>query len=164
VINTRELEDAIERMAYQGDIEPFIRFVHEKVIRELSNRDFIRFDEKYIKAILLTYLSMLDLYIPISEIEMNFGYADIVLMVDPKNPDVPYSYITELKYIKKEDATENVIQAKIEQASAQVKKYYADKKITRLMQNTEIKTAVFIFIGGDEVRIVADEIQSEKAN
>jgi len=156
VINTSKLEDAIERMAYQGDIKPFIEFVHQHVIRELSNRDFIRFDEKYIKAILLTYLSMLDLYIPISEIEMNSGYADIVLMVDPKNPDVPYSYITELKYIKKQDATPKLIQSKTEEAIAQVKRYRSDKKITRLMQNTTIKTAVFVFIGADEVRIVED--------
>jgi len=156
VINTRELEDVINRMAYHGEITPFIQFVHQHVIRQLSNRDFIRFDEKYIKVILLTYLSMIDLYIPISEIEVNTGYADIILMVDPRNPDVPYSYITELKYIKKQDATSQLIQAKIEEASVQVKKYRADKKITRLMKNTDIKTAVFIFIGADEVRIVED--------
>jgi len=157
-LNMDQLRSAISRMAYKGEIKPFIQFIHEHVIRELSGRDFIRFDEKYIKAILLTYLSMLDLYIPISEIEMNFGYADIILMVDPKNPDVPYSYITELKYIKKDDATERVIQAKIDQATAQVKTYYNDKKITRLMKNTKIKTAVFVFIGGEEVRIVEDVV------
>jgi len=43
-------------MAYEGRIKPYVEYISQNVLKTLSNRDMINFDEKYIKLILITYL------------------------------------------------------------------------------------------------------------
>lgn len=53
---TGVLRDRIERLAWDGDPEPFARYVAENVLAKLSRRDFRGFGEKHVKAIIFALL------------------------------------------------------------------------------------------------------------
>jgi hypothetical protein len=44
--DTEELAKSIWRLGFDGEIEPFVSYVSENVLKKLSNRDLINFDEK----------------------------------------------------------------------------------------------------------------------
>ncbi|MEA1883785.1 MAG: PD-(D/E)XK nuclease domain-containing protein, partial [Thermotogota bacterium] len=116
-----------------GEAAPFIEYTYNQVLPYLSNRDLIKLEEKHLKMILMSFLSITQAYIPYSEIEMHKGYSDIVLIPDTRY-EVTNSQIWELKYIKdKEDPQE-----KIKEAKDQIKKYEQDQKFQRLAGGTDI--------------------------
>jgi len=99
----------------------------------------IKMEEKHIKMIFLSFLTMNQVYIPYSELEMNKGYSDIVLVPDTRY-GVKNSQIWELKYIKeKEDPKE-----KIKEAKKQIKKYEQDEKFQRLAAGTDIYKTIIL--------------------
>jgi len=72
----------------------------EQLLKGLSNRDYQRFDEKYVKVAMLSLLSAVNVYIPHSEYEVSAdGYADIYLQA-VFEPDRSAHYFLELKYAK----------------------------------------------------------------
>jgi len=71
------IQDAILKMAGKGDIKPLVAVVEELLIA-LSKRDYIKFDEKYVKLIFITYLMLSKAYYVYSEQEDNHGYKDII--------------------------------------------------------------------------------------
>src|SRR6056297_1235097 len=120
-------------LAETGNPKAFIEYAYDKVVQYISNRDLIKMEEKHIKMIFLSFLSMNEIYIPYSELEMNKGYSDIVLVPDTRY-NVKNSQIWELKYIKdKEDPQE-----KIKDAKKQIKRYEQDPKFQRLAAGTTI--------------------------
>ncbi len=71
-----------------------------QMLKGLSNRDYQKFDEKYVKVVMLSLLSDVDVYIPHSEYEVSAdGYADIYLQA-VFEPDRSAHYFLELKYAK----------------------------------------------------------------
>ena len=73
-IDLEEIRLAIEEMAYEGRIEPYVKYISKNVLNTLSNRDLIKFDEKYIKLILIVYISDSNAYRIHSEREIEEGY------------------------------------------------------------------------------------------
>ena len=53
-IDASDIEEAISDIALEGKNESLIKIV-ETTLNKLSNRDYIKFDEKYVKLIFLTY-------------------------------------------------------------------------------------------------------------
>src|SRR6056297_2720216 len=122
-----------QTLAETGNPKEFIEYSYDKVIQYISNRDLIQMEEKHIKMIFLSFLSMNEIYIPYSELEMNKGYSDIVLVPDTRYNIKNYQ-IWEHKYIKdKEDPQE-----KIKDAKKQIKRYEQDPKFQRLAAGTTI--------------------------
>jgi len=138
---TTTIKDRLRTMVKTGEAAPFIEYTYNQVIQYISNRDLIKLEEKHIKMILMSFLSITQAYIPYSELEMNKGYADIVLVPDTRY-NVQNSQIWELKYIKEnEDPKE-----KIEQAKEQIKRYEQDTKFQRLAAGTTIfKTIILAY-------------------
>ncbi|MDR2168793.1 MAG: ATP-binding protein, partial [Planctomycetaceae bacterium] len=99
-IDTSLLEKSIKSIAINGNINNFISYISKNVLSKISNYDLQNFDEKYIKAILLTYLILDDNYIPISESEVDSGRVDIFLQRNPKYSQAKYEWVLELKYCK----------------------------------------------------------------
>lgn len=120
-------------MAETGNPKVFIEYAYDKVIKYISNRDLIKMEEKHIKIIFLSFLTMNQVYIPYSELEMNKGYSDIVLVPDSRY-GVKNSQIWELKYIKENEDP----QQKIEDAKEQIELYEKDEKFLRLAEGTKI--------------------------
>jgi hypothetical protein len=112
-IDTVEISDAVSQIALEGKNNQFISVI-ENTLHKLSNRgwsqaelaarlcilDYISFDEKYIKLIMLSYFMLSKMYMVKSEYEVESGYIDIALLRrEPIDPD--YFAIFEVKYIKK---------------------------------------------------------------
>jgi hypothetical protein len=120
-LDVENIRTAIESIALDGDIKPFMEIV-TTMLKKLSNRDFIRFDEKYVKIIMLTYFMMSRIYYVRSEYEVEGGYIDIALL--PRmGVDAPYNAIFEVKYIRKGEFGDELLAEKIKSAKEQIAKY-----------------------------------------
>ena len=148
-IDTRELAEKVKHMATAGDLMPYMEYFTENVLKRLSNRDLQRFDEKYIKVMMLTNLFISPLYLPVSEDENINGYTDIYLQKHPAKPVVKYEYILEIKYAKT-GATEQEIADKLAEAEAQIQKYQKDPRFTG---RSDLKFAALIFKGKGDVDV-----------
>lgn len=146
---TVELAKAIWEMAFEGDLKPFLDFISNHVLKALSNRDTINFDEKYLKVILFSYLITSNLYKPVSEQEVENGYIDIYLEKDIRAPQVKYEWLLELKYLKKSEQ-ERLLQIK-EEGLKQLQRY---AQCARFRDKVDLKQALVIFIGKNEYVMV----------
>ncbi len=94
----------------------------ERLLKGLSNRDYQRFDEKYIKVVMLSLLSDVDVYIPHSEYEVSAeGYVDIYLQA-VFEPERSTHYFFELKYAKAK-SNANRLDALEREGQAEMAKY-----------------------------------------
>ncbi|ADD01939.1 AAA-ATPase-like protein [Thermoanaerobacter italicus Ab9] len=144
-----EIAKATWKMAFQGEIKPFVEFISTNILRRLSNRDMVKFDEKYIKVILFSYLTISNVYRPISERETDGGYIDIYLERDIRIPDIKYEWLIEIKYVKKSEK-DKVDKIK-EEGIKQLKKY---RESRGLKEREDVKQALLIFIGKDEYQVI----------
>jgi hypothetical protein len=136
---------AIRELAYGGNPKPYVEYVSANIFSCLSNRDLIRFDEKYIKIMLLNGLLQSRLYMPVSEMEVQGGYVDVYLQRHPRLPDVKYEWVWEIKYIKEGDEKKkNLRQAVKKEALAQLTRY---RQAQYFAQRADVRFAAIIFIG-----------------
>jgi hypothetical protein len=150
-LNIKEESAAIKTLAYKGDPSPYLDYISQHIFQRLSNRDLIGFDEKYIKLMLLSGLFRSHLYVPTSEKEVEHGYIDIYLQRSPLLPEVPYEWVWELKYLKKDDATEAQVATTLKAAQAQLEKYRASALFAG---RDDVKFAALLFIGKEQYQIV----------
>ncbi|MGV8147070.1 MAG: AAA family ATPase [Alkaliphilus sp.] len=148
-IETEPVRLAIEKMAYDGEIEPYISFISQNILKPLSNRDMIKMDEKHIKILLFTYISASNAYRPTSEKEIENGYFDIFLEKDPRIPDIKYEWIIELKYLKKSEIKQ-IEEAKTE-GLKQLRRYAMSSEFEG---KKNLKKALVIFSGKSDYEIV----------
>src|SRR6056297_3389160 len=130
---TTTIKDRLRTMVKTGAAISFIQYTYNQVIQYITNRDLIKLEEKHLKMILMSFLSITQAYIPYSELEMNKGYSDIVLVPDTRY-NIKNSQIWELKYIKENENP----QKKIKEAKKQIKRYEQDQKFQRLAEGTTI--------------------------
>ncbi len=132
--------DAMTRALVAGNIEPLIELT-EQFLKGLSNRDYERFDEKYIKVVMLSLLSDVNIYIPHSEYEVHAdGYVDLYLQAAFK-PEQSAHYFIELKYVKAR-AAKKTIDSKA-QAGAQAMARYLNSQTARAVTNLQAYVLVF---------------------
>ena len=98
------------------------------------------------------YLGLSVLYLVHSEQELKKGYADLVL--EPflaQYPQLKYSYLLEIKYIKPQAKKKELIPGEIkkikEEAEAQLNRYSRDEKFKKAIGLTTLKKVVLIFCG-----------------
>jgi hypothetical protein len=125
------VDAAVETMARAGDLAPFLELVFTGVLRKLSNRDLIRLDEKTMKVLLLSYLSLSEVFFAWSEVELSFGYSDLVLVPSRSQPAAQVGFVVELKYLKA-GATVADVTARLDEADAQLRRYLADPKLAAI--------------------------------
>ncbi|MDR2115779.1 MAG: ATP-binding protein [Planctomycetaceae bacterium] len=149
-INTELVEETINALAMEGDLYCFIDYVSKNAFSKLSDFDLQRFDEKYIKVLLLAYLLLNNIYIPMSEYETDSGRAGIFLQRNPNFPQVRYEWVLELKYCKT-DAKKTEIDQKRQRGLEQLNQYIHS---SRLKNRPNLKSALILFIGKDKYEIV----------
>ncbi|MBF0239663.1 MAG: PD-(D/E)XK nuclease domain-containing protein [SAR324 cluster bacterium] len=93
--------DAMQKMAFDNQPRDFLALIEEE-LQGLSNRDFIRFDEKYVQLLFVTFARLSDLYFVISQREVSQTYPDLLLVHRPPFFP-PYQFMFEFKYLKKAD-------------------------------------------------------------
>jgi hypothetical protein len=151
IVEIEKIVLSLEKMSKTGDPTDFVKYTYDKVLKYISNRDLIGMEEKHMKMIFLSFLSINSIYIPYSELEMNSGYSDIMLYPDSRY-DIKNSHIWELKFVKKGDNKEE----KLKEAKKQIRQYEKDEKFLRLTRGTDLFK--YIIIGTkDDVELILEE-------
>ena len=118
----------LEEMALEGKIDKIIEIV-QKYLNNLSNRDYQKFDEKYVKIIFYCIVMNLRLYFVKSEPEVNRKYPDILMV--PRDRNKGYnSIMIEFKYLKKGE--EDKLKEKQEEARKQIMEYSQFEEIKNI--------------------------------
>lgn len=128
-INQKEI---LKEILLEGKIEKLLDVLKE-FLTNLSNRDYQKFDEKYVKVIFYSICRMLKgLYVK-SELEVSGQYADI-LLVPKEELKERYSILIEFKYIKQEDYDKDnsLLKDRQKQARIQLETYKKSEEIIML--------------------------------
>ena len=126
-------------IALEGKINKIIELMN-KYLKNLSNRDYIKFDEKYVKLIFYCIAMNLKIYRLKSEMEVQRKYPDILLI--PKDESKGYKAVMiEFKYLKKEEA--NKLKEKQNEAREQIEEYATFEEI-REIKNLNKYTVVAV--------------------
>ena len=119
-IEQEKYNEILEEIAIEGKINKITELV-EEWLNNLSNRDYISFDEKYIKIMFYCILMNFEMYWIKSEMEIKGNYPDILLIPKELNNNNYYSVMIEFKYLKKGE--ENKLKEKQEEAREQIERY-----------------------------------------
>ena len=134
------------RQVADGDIGQLFELV-QKLLEALSNRDFQRFDEKYVKMAIIAYAFQAEFYYIRSEREVtNDGYLDLELLRHPKSSAQPHQYVLEIKYLKQ--AAEGQLKSTMAAAKKQLQSYLA---IDAELQRMEKLKAIAVVVVKDQV-------------
>ncbi len=126
-VNDNYTEIARE-IALEGKINKIIEML-EKYLKNLSNRDYVKFDEKYVKLIFYCIAMNLKIFRLKSEMEVQRKYPDILLI--PKDQSKGYKGVMiEFKYLKKGE--ESKLEEKQKEVKEQIKEYGEFEEIKEL--------------------------------
>ncbi|WP_446008343.1 AAA family ATPase [Candidatus Electrothrix sp.] len=140
-IENDRIKEAIRQLALHNNINPLTEEIR-KALALFSNRDFMRMDEKHIKAVILTLLCQSGVYFIRSEPERNNRYPDILLL--ERNPfKVRYQFLFELKYSKKKDGAKG-LEVKRAEGIKQIKEY---QRLADIQQISALKSYLLLTDG-----------------
>ena len=140
VIQESDYNEILREIALEGKIDKIVELL-EKYLQNLSNRDYIKFDEKYVKLIFYCIAMNLKIFRLKSEMEVQRKYPDILLI--PRNKEKGYKAVMiEFKYLKKDEA--NKLQEKKEEAIKQLKEYAEFEEIKEI---ENLKKYVAVAVG-----------------
>ena len=118
-IYEEDYNQMLKEMIFEGKIDKIVGTV-QKYLKNLSNRDYQRFDEKYIKIIFYCICMNLKLFNVKSEPEVNRKYPDILLVPRDFNSDY-HSIMIEFKYLKATEKNKVAVMQKA--AKKQIEEY-----------------------------------------
>ena len=124
-IEENEYNEILQEVALEGKIDKAVSLL-QKYLKNLSNRDYQRFDEKYVKLIFYCIMMNLKIYNVKSEMEVGREYPDIVLISREKNKGYN-AIMIEFKYLKKSE--ENKLFEKQKEAKEQIERYSKNEEM-----------------------------------
>jgi hypothetical protein len=149
--DSSKIIEALSLLRRENDPKPFMQYICDGFLSRLSNRDFIKFDEKNLKMLMLGILFQSNYYLPISEMENNGGYSDIYLKRGNRFPDTLYEWVWELKYIKEKDKGNSaIIAGKKHDALAQINRYRGS---AMFKDRTDVRYLIVVFLGDTQFEI-----------
>lgn len=120
------MNDLGYNFAWNGEHEPFLRYIASCMKETSDNRDFIKTGEAFVKGFILgQFGTNLNYYLAHSEYAHGHCYSDLYL--EPRL-DTPYAYVIELKYCPK-SSNEKDIDALLDEARVQLSKYINDNHL-----------------------------------
>ena len=144
-INESDYNEMLREIALEGRIDKIIEMLRE-YIKNLSNRDYIKFDEKYVKLIFFCIAMNLKIFRLKSEMEVQRKYPDILLI--PKDKSKGYKGVMiEFKYLKKGE--EGRLKEKQEEAKKQIEEY---KEIDEIKELENINSYTVVAVN-DEIYV-----------
>ena len=144
-VTENDYNEMLREIALEGKIDKIIEML-KTYLKNLSNRDYVKFDEKYVKLIFYCIAMNLKIFRLKSEMEIQRKYPDILLI--PKDKTKAYKGVMiEFKYLKKEDAGK--LKEKQEEAKKQIKEYMEFEEIKEL-ENINSYTVVAV---NDEIYV-----------
>jgi hypothetical protein len=143
-----ELESIVGQMARTGKADEFFAHI-QKLLQQLSNRDYRGFSEKHIKMAIMAYLIQAGNFYVQSEREVKGGgYLDLELYVRPGSLAKHHQFALEIKYLKKEEEAQK--DRAMQEAKAQLLNYYQNDEILQsksqlhLLAVVVVKDSVFV--------------------
>lgn len=150
-----ELNELMMHFAYDGEWRPYFDYIASQLRAQSSIREFMD-GEAHVKAFLLSYMGMNRYYITFPEYEMNYGFSDFYLQPDLSSlPDLPYSYVIEIKYAKR-DSDDSVLEALLDEAREQLTRYAQSEAVQRTKSSTQLRKLVVLYKGWELIR--AEEV------
>ncbi len=137
-----QLEEHIFELAQYNRIHPFLAVV-ERILKSLSSRDALKFDEKHLKVIFTSLFYVTGIYTIQSEFAVGREHVDLFLARRPPY-EPPYQFVFELKYLKK--SGEKQLETVKKEATQQLKKYLQHETFAPL---NDLKAYVVVFVGTD---------------
>ena len=118
-IDNNANQEILIQLAQEGRIDKIVEIL-KIYLNNLSNRDLIKFDEKYIKLIFYCIAMNIKAYSTKSEMEVNRNYPDILLV--PRDSSKGYKAVmVEFKYLKKGE--KGKLEEKQKEAREQIERY-----------------------------------------
>ena len=118
-IDNNANQEILIQLSQEGRIDKIVEIL-KIYLNNLSNRDLIKFDEKYIKLIFYCIAMNIKAYSTKSEMEVNRNYPDILLV--PRDSSKGYKAVmVEFKYIKKGEVAK--LEDKQKEAREQIERY-----------------------------------------
>ena len=118
-IDSSANQEILIQLAQDGRIDKIVEIL-KIYLNNLSNRDLIKFDEKYIKLIFYCIAMNIKAYSTKSEMEVNRNYPDILLV--PRDSSKGYKAVmVEFKYLKKGETGK--LEEKQKEAREQIERY-----------------------------------------
>ena len=118
-IDSSANQEILIQLAQEGRIDKIVEIL-KIYLNNLSNRDLIKFDEKYIKLIFYCIAMNIKAYSTKSEMEVNRNYPDILLV--PRDSSKGYKAVmVEFKYLKKGETGK--LEEKQKEAREQIERY-----------------------------------------
>ena len=127
-ISDSDYTEILREIALEGKIDKLVELAH-KYLENLSNRDYVKFDEKYIKLIFYCIAINLKVFRLKSEMKVQRKYPDILLIPKDKSKDYK-AVMIEFKYLKKEES--NLLQEKQDEAKKQIEEYAKFEEIKEI--------------------------------
>ena len=130
-VDSGEYNAIIKELALKGKIDGMLE-VLKRYLKHLSNRDYKRFDEKYVKVLFYSIaMNLKQFYNVKSEVEVERNYTDLLIV--PRDRNKGYnSALIEFKYLKKEEIGE------LEETKEKARKQlidYAEKEEIKDIEN-----------------------------
>ena len=95
-----EGHDAARQLFAQGNIEPICAFIEKYYLSVYDNRDYHGFNELTLKTLFITLLHYNNLYIMDSELALDRGYGDLIMMIRPEMRHYSvFDLLIEFKYV-----------------------------------------------------------------
>ena len=136
-------QEILREIAIEGKLDKMVETL-KIYLNNLSNRDMIKFDEKYIKLIFYCLAMNMKIYWVKSEMEVNRNYPDILLV--PRDRSKGYKAImVEFKYLKKGDTSK--LEDKQKEAREQIIRYSEFDEI----KDIEELNKYTIVVAGNEI-------------
>ena len=144
-IDNNTNQEILIQLAMEGRIDKIVE-VLKIYLNNLSNRDMIKFDEKYIKLIFYCIAMNISSYSTKSEMEVNRNYPDILLV--PRDRTKGYkSIMVEFKYLKKGETSK--LEDKQKEAREQIERYSSFEDI----KDIEGLRKYTIVVAGNEIYV-----------
>jgi hypothetical protein len=112
-ISMHRIHGALIEMYSRGKLEKLISLVEEFLDKAISNRDYIKLDEKHVKLVFILLVNLGNAYHIKSEYELSRNYVDVMFLERP-GAEVDYEYGLEIKYVKSSAGEDEVERAKSE--------------------------------------------------
>lgn len=151
------LGDLLRRMAYLGEWCPVFEFLAAEVDAQTTVRQYIE-GEALLKGFMQPYLGCSNYFILRPEYELHKGYADFYLQSDLLHfPDISYSYLIEVKYLRRGE-TDEAVEMKLQEATAQLSSYAgSDQLVESTRGTTTLRRLAIVWRGWEMVR--AEEVE-----
>ena len=151
-VDLASFADLLQRMAHEGEWQPVFDFLRDVIAKQTSIRDYLD-GEKVIQGFLAAYLGVSQHFLMRTEPELNKGFADITLEpLTAQHPELRHGYLIELKYLKRsEDASKAKVQAVVENAHDQLRRYLADDRLAQAYPSAQFTGLAVVFHGWEMV-------------